>query len=118
MTNMTPIEIAQRYVELFNANRMGDMGRLFAEDGLWMPPHGTPPTRGRAAIVAGYEALKDQVAGMTFTDVRYYCDGNFAFAEMVSMSPQGPTGRVADVFECSDSGEILRMSGYSAPYVA
>ncbi|MDO8732175.1 MAG: nuclear transport factor 2 family protein [Actinomycetota bacterium] len=112
---MTPTETAQRYVELFNANRMGDMGRLFAEDGLWVPPNGTPPTRGREAIIAGYEALTEQVASMTFTQVRYYQDGNVAIAEMISMSPNGPTGRVADVFECNENGEILRMTGYSGP---
>lgn len=115
MSRMTPIETAKRYVELFNANRMGDMGRLFAEEGLWEPPNGTPPTRGRAAIVAGYEALAEQVAAMTFEQVRYYESGRFAFAEMVSMSPAGPVGRVVDVFEVSEAGEILRMTGYSGP---
>ena len=112
---MTPTEAALRYVELFNANRMADMGRLFAEDGLWVPPNGTPPTRGRDAIIAGYEALTEQVSSMTFADVRVYEDGNVAIAEMVSMSPTGPVGRVADVFECNEAGEILRMTGYSGP---
>lgn len=116
MARMTPLEAAQRYVEYFNANRMGDMGRLFAEDGLWIPPHeGRPPTRGRDAIVAGYESLAEQVASLTFIDARYYADGNVAIVEMTSMTPNGPVGRVADVFECNEEGEILRMTGYTSP---
>ncbi len=113
MARMTPIEAAQRYVELFNANRMGEMGRLFAEDGLWVPPNDNPPTRGRDAIVAGYESLAEQTASMTFTDARYYQDGNVAIVELTSMTPAGPVGRVCDVFECNEAGEILRMTGYS-----
>jgi len=115
MRLMTPTQTAHRYVELFNENRTGDMGRLFAEDGLWEPPNGTPPTRGRAAIIAGYEALTEQVADMSFTEVRVYEIGNMAIAEMVTMSPAGPVGRIVDVFEVNDAGEILRMTGYNGP---
>ncbi|MFA7324492.1 MAG: nuclear transport factor 2 family protein [Candidatus Nanopelagicales bacterium] len=112
---MSPTETAKRYIALFNARKFREMGELFAADSLWEPPSDTPAARGREAIIAGYSAMADQEMTVTLTDARFHEQGNTVIVEMLADTPDGPMGRVADVFEVDDEGRILRMTGYTGP---
>ncbi len=115
MARMSAIQTAKKYVELYNAREFRAMGELFAEDGLWQPPSHTPETRGRTAIIAGFERLAELGSDATFTDARYYEQGDIAIAELVVTTPDGPTSRVADIFQVDEHGRILRMTAYVGP---
>jgi ketosteroid isomerase-like protein len=112
---MTPTETAQRYIELFNARRFREMGELFAEDGLWEPPSDTPPTRGREAIIAGYSALAQQEMTMRFAAPCFHEAGDVVVVEITMEGPEGPVGRLVDVFDVDEAGRIRRMTGYTGP---
>ena len=112
---MNPADTARQYVDLFNTRQFRAMGELFAEDGLWQPPPHSPETRGRAAIIAGYEKLADFPMTTNFTDASYYVHGNVAVVEMKATSPDSPQSSVVDVFEVDDAGKILRMTAYTRP---
>jgi hypothetical protein len=61
---MTDLEQLQKwmdgYVGAWNSNAADDIGRLFAEDGVYYTAPFRPPWRGRAAIVAGWLERKDE----------------------------------------------------------
>ncbi|CAB4907391.1 MAG: hypothetical protein F2923_07160 [Actinobacteria bacterium] len=115
MAHMKPIETAKRYIELFNARKFTEMGELFAEDSLWESPSDTPATRGRDAIIDRYSAMAETITDMQMTDARFYELDNVVIVEMQTSNPDGPVGRVVDVFDIDNEGRISRMTGYAGP---
>ena len=108
---MTPVEVAQHYVRLFNEGKHAEMGRLYAPgpDTLWSRP-GTPDVYGGAEIAAHY-ASPEHAAGTTglqVTSARYLADGNVVAGEFV-FEGRGHTSHVIDLFEVTDDGLISSM---------
>lgn len=113
---MNPIDTAKRYIELFNNKEFTAMGELFAEDSIWEGPAAKNPIRGRANIIATYSAMENMNMDLTMIGVHFHQSGNTVVAEIATYSSTGPAGRVADVFEIDDQGQILRMTGYASVY--
>ena len=113
---MNPIDIAMRYIELFNSQQFTAMGELFAEDSIWEGPTAQTPTRGRANIIAKYTAMEQMNMDLQMTGMHFHRDGTIVVAEIETRTSTGPAGRVADVFEIDDEGRILRMTGYASLY--
>jgi ketosteroid isomerase-like protein len=115
---MTPLETAQRYLELFNAGKHAEMGALFAPDGIWRRPPPAPEVRGGAEIYAGYAAPEHarQVEGITMSATRYLVDGSTVAAEFIFHTPRADM-EVIDVFDVDDEGRITCMTAYARPPV-
>ena len=111
---MTPLETAQRYLELFNAGRYAEMGGLFAVDSIWRPPPPAPEVRGGALIAAGYASPEqaERCRDLTLAAKRYLVDGSTVVAEFLFTTPTA-TLEVVDIFDVDSDGQITAMTAYS-----
>jgi len=116
MARMTPLETAQRYVDLVDAQDFAAIPVLFAPDALWRPAPPQPEVQGAAAIDAGYRALAErETPAMRVVDRRFYVDGNTVVAEFGVDTDGVGVSEVVDVFTFDAAGLIVRMSAYSRP---
>jgi len=112
---MTPLETAQRYVDLVAVQDFAAIPVLFAPDAVWRPAPPQPEVRGAALIDAGYRALAERdVPPMRVVERSFYVDGDTVVAEF-SCETEGVLSEVVDVFTFDSAGLIRRMSAYTRP---
>jgi ketosteroid isomerase-like protein len=58
------LNLQRTWVELFNGRRWDELGAIYEEDALAVPPN-AKPIRGRAAIVEYYKGVRDVVGEVT-----------------------------------------------------
>lgn len=110
----TPVEVASRYVELFNAGRYPEMGRLFAPDAVWRRAAPAPEVRGGEAIVAGYgdPAFAAACSAMRITAARYIAQDRTVAGKFV-FTGNGHTVHAIDLFEVDEQGRITSMTVFN-----
>jgi hypothetical protein len=111
---LTPVEVASRYVQLFNTGRYEEMGRLFGPDAVWRRPPPTPEVRGGEAIAAGYgdPAFAAACSAMRITSARYIAQERTVAGEFV-FAGNGHTVHAIDLFEVDDQGLITSMTVFN-----
>jgi ketosteroid isomerase-like protein len=108
---LTPVEVASRYVALFNAGRYAEMGGLFAPDAVWRRPPPAPEVRGGEAIVAGYgdPGFAAACSAIRITSARYIAQDRSVAGEFV-FAGNGHTVHAIDLFEVDEQGRIASMT--------
>ena len=106
--------VAQRYVQLVNQARYGDISALFADDGLSLPPS-QHVVQGRAALDTFYPQI-GQIAPKLIA-VGYTSSGNDCFVEMAAEEDVDGERRYVLVavnhFTVNDQGLATRMITYA-----
>jgi hypothetical protein len=110
-------EAAERYVDLVNAGRFGDVAGLFAEDALLLDPM-RHTYRGSEQIHSFYEgrigAMRPEVV-----PVAYVGDDRDCMVELAAKSDVGGERRFAlvsvDHFTLEASGKVSRMIAFARP---
>ena len=124
-------DAVQAYIDLFNAQDAQGIADLYAEDAVVIDPMGTPPKKGKAAIlefytlavkngaklelvgptrIAGNSAafpFKCTVGGMT------HVDGDVAVE--VDLPKGGMIIDIIDTFQFNGDGKVTEMNAYWGP---
>ena len=124
-------DTVQAYIDLFNAQDAQGIADLYAEDAVLIDPMGTPPKKGKAAIlefytlavkngaklelvgptrIAGNSAafpFKCTVGGMT------HVDGDVAVE--VDLPKGGMIIDIIDTFQFNEDGKVTEMNAYWGP---
>ena len=124
-------DAVQAYIDLFNAQDAQGIADLYAEDAVVIDPMGTPPKKGKAAIlefytlavkngaklelvgptrIAGNSAafpFKCTVGGMT------HVDGDVAVE--VDLPKGGMIIDIIDTFQFNEDGKVTEMNAYWGP---
>ena len=124
-------DAVQAYINLFNAQDAQGIADLYAEDAVVIDPMGTPPKKGKAAIlefytlavkngaklelvgptrIAGNSAafpFKCTVGGMT------HVDGDVAVE--VDLPKGGMIIDIIDTFQFNEDGKVTEMNAYWGP---
>ena len=124
-------DTVQAYIDLFNAQDAQGIADLYAEDAVVVDPMGTPPKKGKAAIlefytlavkngaklelvgptrIAGNSAafpFKCTVGGMT------HVDGDVAVE--VDLPKGGMIIDIIDTFQFNEDGKVTEMNAYWGP---
>jgi len=124
-------DAVQAYIDLFNAQDAQGIADLYAEDAVLIDPMGTPPKKGKAAIlefytlavkngaklelvgptrIAGNSAafpFKCTVGGMT------HVDGDVAVE--VDLPKGGMIIDIIDTFQFNEDGKVTEMNAYWGP---
>ena len=130
----TPEQMAaavQAYMDLFNAQDAQGIADLYSEDATVTDPVGTPPKKGKAAILNFYTMAVKNGATLTQTGSTRIAGNSAAFAFTVSVGAMtnvdadiavavdlpkgGMTIDVIDTFAFDDAGKVTEMRAFWGP---
>lgn len=115
----TACMVAQRYLELVNAGRYGEMAALFTADAIVLEPMRGPSggaARGRAEIDAFYSrrigAMRPHVIGVAYVGDRSHC-----MLENAAKVPPSTRYSLSSInhFTVNRQGKITRMVAFARP---
>ena len=106
--------VVQAYLEAFNRGDAEAVAALYAEDAMVEDPVGSPPKRGRQAILEFYrEAIATGAKATLDTPIRGSHGNSAALAFSIKVGPM--TVRVIDTMAFDASGRITQMKAYFGP---
>lgn len=106
--------VLQNYLDAFNRGDAEAIAALYAEDATVEDPLGSPPKRGRKAILDFYrEAIATGAKATLDTPIRGSHGNSAAVAFTVKVGPMSV--RVIDTMAFDASGRITEMKAYFGP---
>lgn len=120
MSKLTPehlVATVNAYVAAFDANNPQAVADLFADDATAEDPVGTPPHKGKAAILEFYTQSMATGAKLKLDGPVRVCLPYAVFPFTVLLHYQGKDQRidVIDTFKFNDDGKIIEMRAYFGP---
>jgi steroid delta-isomerase len=113
-TSATMKAAMQAYIDAFNSGSAEAVAALYAEDSTVEDPVGSPPKKGKAAILEFYRRSIATGAKLSLDSPVRGSHGNAA--AMAFTARIGPvTVRVIDVMTFDEAGKFTSMKAYFAP---
>jgi hypothetical protein len=109
----TACRVAERYIQLIDAERFADLPSLYAEDAQVFSPT-QEIARGRKALAAFYArvgTLKPHLIGVAYVGTRSECMVEFAVRAQIDGKPRYVLG-VIDHFTLNKAGLVTRMIAF------
>jgi hypothetical protein len=113
VTGSAPRHFADRYVETINRGEYADLGRLFADDAVFLAPGGQE-FHGREEISSFYERFLGEVVP-TIRISSYLEQGDECVYELEAITKDQPEFRLRaiDHATLNDEGKVVRFSVFT-----
>ena len=124
-------DAVQAYIDLFNAQDAQGIADLYAENAVVIDPMGTPPKKGKAAILEFYTLAVKNGAKLELVGPTRIAGNNAAFpfkctvggmthvdgdvAVEVDLPKGGMIIDIIDTFQFNDEGKVVEMNAYWGP---
>ena len=124
-------DAVQAYIDLFNAQDAQGIADLYAEDAVVIDPMGTPPKKGKAAILEFYTLAVKNGAKLELVGPTRIAENSAAFpfkctvggmthvdddvAVEVDLPKGGMTIDIIDTFQFNEYGKVTEMKAYWGP---